>query len=220
LGLSAVVAIGLFAADRTRAGEPAGWSGVKRDVSRLERDLDDVLLDSPNFLVSGHRDAHGIYLDEVGLILTFNGSIVQSRNSSSSWSWNGLNLGGGRVIIRDLSDDDDDDEDSYKEEDRDSKGNRTDRESRRARSREREERRYERGKEELVDFLMDSDDLIDGLRGGQWLMVVGCLDGSRVLDRKDLSRLAVKARVEDLKAHRAGSLSDEAFRSSVVVDEY
>ena len=221
LGLGVVAVLGAVGVERSKASEPAGWTAMKRDVSRLERDLDDVLLDSPNFLVSGRNDAHGIFLDEVGLILTFDAALVGSDWNGRSWSWSGLKVRNGRVTIHDLSDDDDDDEDRDKDRDKDDDDNdRSDRRSWRERDRAREERRYERGKEELVDFLIDSDSNVDAMNGSQWLMVVGCLRDSRVLDKKDVSRVIVKARVDDLKAHRSGSLSDDALRAKIVIDEY
>lgn len=216
-GAGLLILIGAATVTRTKAGEPVGWDSMKRDVERLEEDLDDLLLDSPNFLVSGRDDAHGIYIDEVGLILTFDASLVGSNwNGSRSWSWNGFEMHRGHVVIRDLGDLDDEEDEDRDRSDRD----RSDRESRRDRDRSRESRRFERGKEELVDFMIDSKDMVGDLRGDQWLMVVACMRDSRYLDREEISRVVVKARVADLKAHDSGGLSAEALRGKITIEEY
>src|SRR5262245_35614981 len=91
----------LFAAGP--AGAQAGTDHrMQREIRRMERDLDDMLVDSSNFLVPGMHNARGIYVPGTGMIFTFSSSLTASRNfflnSKRHWAF--------------FSDDDDEDDDS------------------------------------------------------------------------------------------------------------
>jgi hypothetical protein len=72
--LAGAAAVGLAA----RASGAAGTSPpdrLHRQVGVMEGIIDKVLLDSPNLLVSGRDDTHGVILPDYGIVFSFNASI-------------------------------------------------------------------------------------------------------------------------------------------------
>lgn len=195
-----------------KASEPANWESMRRDVSRFERELDEMLIDSPNFLVSGGDNARAVYLPETGLIVTFDATLVGSRFSRGIGRFN-FSRHGRDITIFGGDDDDwwDDDEDD----DRDSKiekDAKVEKEDRSSKRKGREERRFTRGKEELVEFLADYGGEIDGLRDDEAIVIVACMDDNRHLKRNGISRVVTRVRVGDLKGSNA--------QNSVTQEEY
>lgn len=204
---------------RTRAGEPAGWNKMRRDFSRMERELDEMLVDSPNFLVSGSDNARAVYLDEVGVVISFDATIL-TRNTGG---WNTLRFNSRHNGVWFNGDDDDDDWDDDWDDEKVEKGDKKDRDKKdgsMSRASQREERRFDRGKEELREFLADYGAEIDGLRDDQSVVIVACMESTRHLRKLGVSRVVTRAKVSDLKARDGGSLSLESLSSRIVQEQY
>src|SRR5512143_2710810 len=68
---------------------------MARQIDVMERILDQVLIDSSNFLVHGRPDARGLYVKEFGVIISFDASLVDKDNDKS---WN-FDFGKGFKIV-------------------------------------------------------------------------------------------------------------------------
>ncbi|MCA9728573.1 MAG: hypothetical protein KC729_12870, partial [Candidatus Eisenbacteria bacterium] len=177
-----------------------------KQIGVMEQILDQVLIDSPNFLVPGRGNARGIFLEQFGVLLTFEASLVQK--DWGDWDWKNefkieKDEDGNRVIvIPDPGDksDEDEDEDS---------GSRRDRDRRRRPS---EERLYEGGKQEVEDVLLDYGGTLTALDDDNWVAVAAFLkDSDYFLDQR-ISRLVMKAKMRDLREWDAGKISEDEMR--------
>jgi len=181
-----------------------------RETRIFERVMDDMLIDSRNWLVPGRDNTRTYHVPGHGLVVTFEASLV-GRNYGrgfSIWNW-----GDDDHDLRRLRWDDDDD---YDDDDDD----RSSRRSRRGRSKDRDERLYERGKQEIKDVLMDYGDTFEGLPGGEIIEVVVYLgDADHFYDR-DIERLVVRAKIEDLRAYGKDQLDEEALQGRFMIEEY
>jgi len=198
--LSALALPLLFAAGNASA-QASPDRKMQREIRRMEHDLDDMLVDSSNFLVPGYHNARGMYVPGTGMIFTFSSSLTASRGSAV------FSVNKRHWMLWD--DDDDEDDDS-------------DKEHRTIHSRgiKREERQYKRGTDEMMDLLLDDADSFSSLRAGEWVQVVAYFNDVDYLWDKDIQHLAVKAKVDDLRAYAAKSLSADQARSKMVKEEY
>jgi hypothetical protein len=175
---------------------------ARKEVRIFERDLDDLLIESRDWLVPGRENARAYYIPGNGLLVTFQASLV---SHDRNWS------------VRFLDhrwDFDDDDEDDDRDRDRSDRG------TRRERVREREERRFERGKEELVDFLLEYGRDLEFLGANDNITLVAYLGDSDYFWDEDLNHLSLTVKASDLRAHAAGNLTDDAAGAKVTIDQY
>lgn len=198
---------------------------LSRKISVFERILSDVLHDSPYWLISGSQPAHGIYLDGFGAMFCFEASLVSNqwsigRNFISNLRDYRIDIDDdGIVIIGDKDDDyrvivdgdelDDMDEDEMEEYLADLKDSRKKRVKK-------ETRRYERGKEELMEVLIDYGDNLPGMKDDDWIAIAAFLDGDNYFEDNDCEHLVIKAKYGDLKA----GLGEEEMMKRIVVEEY
>ena len=184
-----------------------------RETRIFERVMDDMLIDSRNFLVPGRENTRAYHVPGHGLIVTFEATLVD-RNYNRGirfWSWGGDDRHRGRRSDHDWDDDWDDDDDD---------DDRSKRRSSRDRSSDREERLYERGKQEIQDVLMDYGDSFEGMGSGEVVEVVVFLgDADHFYDR-DIERLVMRVKVDDLRAYGNDSLDEKGLQSRIVVEEY
>ncbi len=185
---------------------------TERQIAAFERMVDEALVDSPNFLVPSRDEARGIYMDGYGLIVSFETTLVGER-----WDWDGRNawwngwLGDDHrdviVVDRDWADDDDDDDDqvaSKKWRDRDLA---------------RQERRYTRGKTELVDVFLDHAELLSSLADTDWVELQASLRGAPYFRKQGLHRLVMRAKMADLRAFSDGKLTEDAMIQKIQTKE-
>jgi len=172
---------------------------ARKQVRIFERDLDDLLIESRDWLVPGRENARAYYIPGTGLLVSFQATLV---SHDRNWSVRFLDH-------RWRFDDDDDD-------DRD----RSDRGTRREKVREREERRYERGKEELVDFLLEYGRDLEFLSPNDNIILVAYLGDSDYFWNEDLNHLTLTVKASDLRTHAAGNLSEDETRARITINEY
>lgn len=193
----------LFAAAATSPalGSPPVDDKMKREIRRMERGLDEMLIDSPNFLVSGQDNARGYYVNGMGLLVTFDASLVSA-------GWNARNTGffGNRSWWWD--DDGEEDEDGRA------------RRGTRSRRLAREEKQWNRGREELVEYLLDYGDRLKSASPGDWITVVAYLGDAEYFEDKEITHLVTKAKVDDLRLHAEGKISEDEARKRVVQEQY
>ncbi|GJM45150.1 MAG: hypothetical protein DHS20C21_19920 [Gemmatimonadota bacterium] len=212
-----------LAVSQAFAVEPPTSRKMARQIDVMEKIMDQVLVDSPNFLVSGRGTTRGLFVKNYGVIFTFSASLV---DKGSNWSFDFgegfkvYNEEGKRVIVLDGDDVVQDymvgDEDEEDDEGRDDRKGR----SRRDRGDRVQERLYGRGKAEIVDVFLDYGDTVTTLADGEWLAIVAFLRDSSYFSEARISRLALKAKAADLRAFAAEKISEEEMVKRIVEEEY
>jgi hypothetical protein len=194
---------GVLAQDRSSSRK------ALKQISVMEQILDQVLIESPNFLVPGRGNARGIFLEEFGVLLTFEASLVQ--RDWDDWNWKNefkieKDENGERIIvIPDPGEDGDaENEDSGKD----------------SRRRPSEARLYEGGKEEIEEMILDYGSTLSTLDDSHWIAVAAFLkDSDYFLDNR-ISRLVIRARMKDIRDYDAGNLSEDDMRAKLIEEEY
>lgn len=189
---------------------------LERQIGLFERVMDDVLVDSPNWLVQSHRETRGVYIDGHGVIFTFDASLVGSGwgfefGRDKWWNWWRDDHDGRRVIV---IDDDWDDEDEAERADR-----RSERSEWYERDMARQERRYTRGKTEVVEALVDFADLLTELPDAESVEIEAFLEDSPYFYDKDLRRLSIRAKMSDIRAFSAGSIDEKTLVERIQTKE-
>lgn len=178
---------------------------MARQIGVLEKILDQVLVDSPNFLVPGRNNTRGIYLEEFGALLTFEASLVDKDHLDFDFNWPRdyrieENEKGEKVIVIPKWGAEDEEE--------------------RSSERSSEARLYERGKVELRAALLDYADTLTGLGDGEWVAIAAYLKDSDFFIDERISRLVIKVRMRDVRAYNADKLDEKAVLARFVEDEY
>jgi hypothetical protein len=190
---------------------PAGAAEIsaklQKQIKLIEQVISEVIVESPNWLVSSGGPVTGTYLEGYGAVFSFDASLVGSKSSGTSWG----KLGKGFIVWDDKKEKFTFESDEKTDEE----------ESLRDRKDKREDRRYERGKEELAEALIDYADALSELADEEWVVLVVALDEDHdYFQEQDLHRLILKAKVGDLKRHAAGSLADSELASRIAVEQY
>lgn len=195
---------------------------MQREIGMMEEYISDLLIDSPYWLVSSGGPNQGIYLPGYGLVFSLEASLTSGQWSDSrGWSLlRGLGIRShGHDVIVDWDDEDYDDEDDDAIE-RDDKDNEDAYDRWRANRKKRDDRCYARGKEELREMLMDAGDLLTQLKDEDWVVVAASLGDHRYFRRNKLERLVLRARMSDLRARAAGTITADQLGTRIVIEEY
>ena len=217
----------------------------------MERALDEMLIDSPNFFVSGRGNSRGLYIESIGALFTFEATLV---NKDWDFDWSKFQEKGyhyeveqdgdkitiykdGKKLTEDYkgkdreapeapeapeADEGDEGGDSHGDAGEDAADAEAEARARRAmrkRMAERDEKIYARGKQEMIDFMLDFGDAIDGLRDDQMIVFVAYLRDHEFFEKNDLSHFVVRAKVGDLRAYAAGSLTEQAVVAKITQEE-
>jgi len=210
LAALAVLATGLLASD----AEAGSRKKMDRQIRLMERIMDDMLVESPNWLVQSSHETRGSYDEEEGAVFSFDADLVHSGYGKKLWKWNWW----GDDIHIEIDDDDWDDDRRSRRRDRD-RDRDDDRERYEERTLRKQERLYSRGKTEIVETLLDFGDALTTLGDDEWVIVEVYLDDADYFYEKDLRRLTVKAKMADLRAYAEESLSEEDAVKRIVVEE-
>jgi hypothetical protein len=210
----AIVVAACLAAWAGSSQAQAGESRKKlnREIRIVEELFNDVLIDSPNWLVSAGGPAHAAYVDGIGLIVGFDASLV-GRDMVTFGKHRGLlRFLGGTVIIRDHGDDEDEDE---ADDSADSEKFWT------SRHEKRDERHYTRGKDELREAIFDCADAVTQLQDEDWIVVTVYLDDDDdYFDDKGISRYCLKIKARELRAAADANLTPEQMAARLTEIEY
>jgi len=217
------LAAGCMALATTASAQTTGQmpARLKKQIDVMEKVIDEVLIDSKNFLVPRHEPTRGVFLPEFGVLFTFDASIL-SPDRGEWWKDMGKKFRvetdkNGTTVVH-LNDDDDDDDDS----DKDSQKKKEERELTRKEIMKDREQRYENGKKELVGVLLDYGYTLSGLRDDQSVALVAYIeDDNGMFDMESEDQTVIlRAKMGDLRAHESGKLSDEATKSRITIEEY
>lgn len=185
---------------------------LERQIALIERMTDEMLVESPNFYVQSRNETRGLYMEGHGLILSFETSLVGEHSSwdgANSWwkFWDGEDDRHVIVIDSDWEDEDD--------------GGETVEEVKKWKDKHiaRQEKRYLRGKTEIVDLLLDNAELLSSLADTDWIEVQASLRGAPYFRKKDLHRLVMRAKMGDLRAYSDGKLTEDAMIAKIQTRE-
>jgi len=181
---------------------------LDRQIELMERVLDDVLVESPNWLVQGHHETRGRYRSGEGARFRFDASLVGSGRWHGSKWWKGW-LDHDDVIVIDRDDWEDMDRDERKELRQDWSDRQV----------KRDERLYQRGKAELVDAILDYGDLLTAVPDGESLVIDVDLERAELFDEKDMRSLTLTAKMADVRAFAAGRIDEKTMVSRIAVSE-
>jgi len=229
----------LFGADASIAGDKT--TKIERQIDVMEGAIDDMLVDSPNFLVAGRHVTDGFDIDDYGVLFTFEASLTglgwhddSGFSLSHFWPWTGgkkhniiclkkgdgddkeIEFGDGHIIIRDgdvciVGDD----EKSLQKLLTDGKIETIDDKEYRKRQLE----KYEKAKEELIEVFMDYGEILKAVPAGQTVRVVARLHDMQLPKDKEIRKLSLRATIDDLRSYGDGRLSEGELRNRIKIKE-
>ncbi len=222
-GILALGAALLFAPTGAEAQDAAIPRRLERKINVMEKVLNEVLRESPNWLVGGGGDyTRSVYLDEFGVIFAFDATLVSKGLGSGYIDFDGLS------ILKDLKDirieQDGDKVVVFRDSNKDGKKDEEDEgltfEQLREKRREREADRYAKGKDELIETLIDYGDTLTELRDDQFVAITAFLENIDLLEEGEITHLILKAKVSDLRALADGKITRDTLLKRLSVIEY
>ena len=199
-----VAALGLMAVSATAADDTA--SRLDRKVRVMERVLDEVLIQSPNVVVSSRGVTRGLVLEEYGALFTLEASVGTEMFVFAMPRPPAAPIGeddADHIIVAPNRPDRAGREDEWLEQ-----------------SNEKRAEQYAAFKSEMMDAIVDYGVTLTELGDDQWLAVVAFLDSRPLLGSDDRGgRVMFKIKMRDLRQHSAGNLSRDAVKGRVTVEE-
>lgn len=197
---------------------------LDRKINVMEKVLNEVLRESPHWLVGGGGDyTRSIYLDEFGVIFSFDASLVNHDIDGVNIDFEGLSFlqdlknirierdGDKVVVFRDT--------DKDGEQDKEEEKGLTIEELREKREK-READRYEQGKDELIETLLDYGDTLTELRNDQYVAIAAFLENISLLEEDEITHLLIQAKVNDLRQLGEGTITRDQMLSRIRIKEY
>ena len=241
LGVICLIGFAMFLAiaDPAMAGDRP--SKLERQIDVMAGAIDDMLVDSPNFLVTGRQVAEGFEIDDYGALFSFRASLTgpgwdggAGHWLSNFWPWHSdgagkifilknegegddeIDLDEGSIIIRDgsvciMSKDGKD----FKKLIKEGKAEAVDKKE----LQKMQQEKYGRAKEELIGVLMDYGEILKGLPSGQTVRVVARLHDMNLPKDLDITRLSISASINDLRSYGDGKISESEMRGRVKIKE-
>lgn len=211
----AALVLGLLAT-RAFAVDPPASDKMARQIGVMEKILNEVLVESPNFFIQERENARGMYVKDVGMVFTFSVSLVEKDwDLDKIFKWDKVHVEKdehGEIKIETIEGDEDEDKDHEDKSDEDLPSAEE--------MRKKQERTYTRGKAELLDLILDYGDTLTTLQSGQWVVLVGFMRGSDYFEEKNFSRLIIKAKIDDLRAFGAEKISEDEMMKRIVQQTY
>jgi len=182
-----------------------------RQVRLFERATDQMLVDSPNFLVQSSEPTVGYYAEGQGATFTFRTSLVNGNWGNKSWwkVWN--HYDDGRVVIYD-DDDDDWDDDDYED-------YRRSRKKRKEKSLASQEKKWRRGKQEIAELIADFGEVLTTIPDSEFLTIEARLRKTEFFKDNDLRKLKIKVRMSDVRAYADGTISETELEQRITTTE-
>lgn len=234
------VAIGVNASASRTAHAEASRSKLDKQVGVMERLLNEMLVDSPNFLVAGQDVAEGFQVDDAGAIFTFRASLTGlgwQRHGAGSflnfWPFSTdkhrtivirkdgkdedgamIDLGDGKIVIKEGELFIDQDGNVRKLTEKDPVHAISDKEYR-----EDQLKKYAAAKEELIRFLLDYGETLSAMPGDQFVRIVVRLGDVEFPEGREVRSLILRARIEDLRSFGDGRLGEGAARAKIDIRE-
>lgn len=179
---------------------------MSRQIELFERIVDQMLVDSPNWLVQSREETRGTYVDGHGAVFTFDASLVGAGWGKGIEKKIWKMLGDEHVFL--LGDEDEEEEELQEE-----------KLKWREKDLKRQARRYERGKVEIVELLADFGDVLTTLGDGEWLEIEASLDDASYFEENELRRLTLKVKMSDVRAFADERIDEKAFVGKIQTQE-
>jgi hypothetical protein len=195
------------------ASGPANPEKLTRQIGSMEKALDRVLVDSPNFLVTSGDNTAGFYIPDFGVVLTFNAQIVDEW-----YNMHGFSLGP-YSDIRITKDDDGERQIIIRKNKHLSVGRALGFGGKDADEVRDTVELYNMGKDELIDLLLDEGETLGALPDGQYVMICARMNDDDLRHEKKIQRLTLKAKIDDLKAYADDKLSESEMKARIVIEE-
>lgn len=196
---SLIVSAGLISS--AVAGSDSDERRQDKQIRIFERLMDDMLIESPNWLVRSMESTRGDYIDAHGAVFSFKVDLnSQKWFGGNHWSYYQDDDDSHVIVIRDDG---------------------------RVRGRkvtdedvlEREEKLYRRGKEEIIETIVDFGEMFTALDDGDWIEIKVRLRGAKYFKENDLRKLSVKVKMADVRAHSRGTLDEEGLIARIQIKE-
>jgi len=191
------------------AGGP-GDTKIHRQIGVMEKIIDKVLLDSPNFLVHGGENTRGLYLEEVGALFTFDASLTNAdfdvkgylKSLGQRFETRTDEDGNTVIILKNDKKKGDEDEEDEPDALENLPGD-----------------TFDRGREELIQTLLDYGETLTSLQDNQSIIIAAFVQGAELARGRGVSQVVLRARMADVRAHADGKLSEREMRSRVTIEE-
>lgn len=201
--LAALIVVALFSL-MVAFGAASELDRLERQVGVMEKVMDEVLVQSPNVIVSSRSATRGLALDDYGVVLTFDAKLT----GGDSVFTDGRVFFGPQGHVRfDRGGRDGDDEQVSLEE-------------LRARAETARRERLDAFRQELVEVLVDYGPTLTALPGDRWVTVIVFLEDDPFGRGSEApSRLVAKAKMRDLRGAMGGQLSAQEAATLIQFDE-
>lgn len=208
--------------DAAHAQEGHVSDKMKRQINLMEEIIDEVLIESPYLLIFGGDPTHGVYLEGFGALFGFEASLVDREWDWKEFPWLRnkfrIETEDGKIIIYR-----DEDEDKDKDNDKDDEiviESDEDVEDWLENKEADEMKTYESGKGELVDVLADYGETLTRLKDDDWVAIAAFLRDADYFSSRKISRLILRVKMSDLRAHAQDRLSRDDLLERIVQEEY
>jgi hypothetical protein len=180
---------------------------MAKQITVMEKIVNQVLVDSPNFFIQERENCRGMYVKDSGLVFTFSASLVEKDwDLDKLLNWGDVEVkktddgyvvkpGKNKHKDKDEADDEEDEEDEALPDE--------------AALRKKQERTFLRGKAELIDVILDYGDTLTSLDPGKYLTIVGYLRDSDYFDEEGFTRIILKAKIDDIRAYGSEKISED-----------
>lgn len=222
---AAVAAILLSLANLAGA---AASEKVIRQIGVMEKIVDKVLVDSPNFLVQRGDNTRGLYIDGFGVVFTFDASLVnefygiQKLFSLEDRFEMKTDEDGNQVFVIKKGSKE---ELEAKKEELESKRQEAEKAVEKVKKSSDEKMKdraklYADGQAELVQALLDYGETMTSLTDDNSIILAAFLKDDDYFKEQRISRLILEAKMRDLRAFSSGSISAETMKSRISVEDY
>lgn len=220
------------------AGADSKPSKLERQISVMEKIIDEMLIESPNFLVRGSHETRGFEMEDYGAVFMFDASLTgvwwdedSGLSRFNFWPFRGgknrtivvnkadgkqkeIIINGEKLVIREGAVFvEDEDGDLKKLEDGEGKA------LSRKELEERQAQKYERAKQELIDVMLECGGVLRALPAGQTVKIVAHLDDMDLPKDREIGRLTLQAKIDDLRSYADDQLSEEQMRARIQIKE-
>ena len=197
---------------RALACDPPSSEKMAKQIGVMEKIVNQVLVDSPNFFIQERENCRGMYVKDSGLVFTFSASLVEKDwDLDKLLSWGDVDVektDEGYIVKRGKKDQqhakdeagEEDEEQQIPDE---------------ATLRKKQERTFLRGKSELIDVILDYGDTLTTLEAGKYLTIVGYLRDSDYFDEENFSRIILKAKIDDIRAYGSGKITEDEMMKRI-----
>ncbi len=215
LGAMALV-LGTAFPNAGAGAEKSADEKMRKQISIMEKILDEALVDSENALVKSTHPSRGVYLDGYGFVFTMELGIVDDQ-----FRWEALSklldVGEGYSVMREEKKEEGETVITIKKKSEDAK-----KEAEKLEKAEKKEvdhdQRWDLVKKELIEVVRDYGDTIARAKPDEWFTIFATpLMGS--WGSEETERLVIRVQMKDIQQYSSGSLTDKEFEGRVQIAE-